>query len=159
MRNSFTLPHFPDAILEIETSIWTGQTKLFKDDVELERSTEKGKPFLVESDAGETIKIYPKVTFTELTPQLEIDGIKYSTQEKLPWYQNVLALLPMMLLIIIGGGGLGGGIGAIGWVLNFKTFKGDEPATIKYLKVIGISILSYVFYMLLAYLLVKMMER
>ncbi len=158
MKHPFALPHFPDAFLEIETSIWTGRTKLFKDGIELERSSEKGKPFFVESDAGEAIKIYPKATFTELTPLLEIDGIKYSTQEKLPWYQNVLALLPMMLLIIVGGG-LGGGIGAAGWILNLKTLKGNEPATTKYLKVIGISILSYVLYMLVAYLLAKMMER
>ncbi|MDR2283803.1 MAG: hypothetical protein LBE37_11365 [Sphingobacterium sp.] len=157
MKHPFALPHFPDAFLEIETSIWTGRTKLFKDGVELERSSEKGTPFLAESDAGETIKIYPKATFTELTPQLDIDGIKYSTQEKLPWYQNVLALLPMMLLIIVGSG-LGGGIGAVGWILNLKTFKGDEPSATKYLKVIGISILSYVLYVLIAYLLVKMME-
>ncbi len=157
MRHSFTLPKFPDAVLEIETSIWTGRTKLFKDGVELERSSEKGKPFLAESDAGETIKIYPKAAIMELTPQLEIDGIKYSTQEKLPWYQNVVALLPMLLIFV--GGGLGGGIGAVGSILNLKTFKGDGPTTTKYLKVIGISILSYVLYVLVAYLLIKMLER
>ncbi len=157
MKHSFTLPQFSGAVLEIETSIWTGRTKLFKDGVELERSSEKGKPFLTESDAVETIKIYPKATITELTPRLEIEGIKYSTQEKLPWYQNVVALLPMLLIFV--GGGLGGGIGAVGSILNLKTFKGEEPITTKYLKVIGISVLSYVLYVLVAYLLVKILER
>ncbi|ERJ57225.1 hypothetical protein M472_00450 [Sphingobacterium paucimobilis HER1398] len=143
--------------MEIDTSVWTGRTSLFKDGVKLERSSEKGKPFLAESDAGELIKIYPKATLTELTPALEIDGIKYCTQTKLPWHQSVVALLPMLLIFV--GGGLGGGIGAVATMLNVKTFRGSESPITKYFKVIGISALSYVLYSLVAYLLIKMIER
>lgn len=155
MRNSFTLPHFPDSTLEIETSIWTGRSTLWKDGVELERSSESGKPFLAPTESGELYKMYPKPSFGELTPPLEIDGIKYSTAEKLPWYQYALSATPMLLVFL--GGGLGGGIGALGTIMNLKTFSSDESATIKYLKVIGISILSYMLYVLVAYLFVKMM--
>ncbi|WP_270087106.1 hypothetical protein [Sphingobacterium sp. SYP-B4668] len=155
MRKSFTLPHLPNSILEIETSIWTGRSKLWKDGVELERSSESGKPFLVPTESGEVHKMYPKPSLGQLTPPLEIDGIKYSTAEKLHWYQYALSALPMLLILL--GGGLGGGIGALGTIINLNTFSTDEPATMKYLKVIGISILSYVLYALVAYLFVKMM--
>lgn len=154
MRHSFTLPHFPESILEIETSLWTGALTLWKDGVELERSSESGKPFLAHTESGEVLKMYPKLSFAHLSPPLEIDGIKYNTAEKLPWYQYALSALPLLLGFI--GGGLGGFIGAIGTVLNLKTLSRDEPATLKYLKVIGISILSYVLYTLIIYLLAKM---
>lgn len=157
MRNSFTLPHFPDSTLEIETSIWTGRSTLWKDGVELERSSESGKPFLALSDSGDLYKMYPKPSFGELTPPLEIDGIKYSTAEKIHWYQYALSATPMLLVFL--GDGTGSGIGALGTVMNLKTFSTDEPVIMKYLKVIGISILAYVLYSLLAYLFVKMMER
>lgn len=143
MRNSFTLPHFPDSTLKIETSIWNERSPLWKDGVELERSSKSGKPFFALLDSGDLNRIYPKPSFGELTPLLEIDGIKYSTAEKLPWYQYVLSAKPILLVFL--GDGLRGGIGTLGTIMNLKTFISDEPVSMKYLKVIGMSILSYVF--------------
>lgn len=153
MRYPFTLPQFPDSTLEIETSIWTGRPTIWKDGVKLGRSVERGKPFLAEAASGEVYKIYPKQSFAAPLPALEIDGIKYDVRKKLAWYENVVALLPVLLVFI--GGGLGGGIGVVATVQNLKIFQTNDNALVKYAKVIGVSLLSYLLYILITYLIVK----
>lgn len=84
MNSQFTLPNFPDSNFEMEISFWTGKQILHKDKVLLERSTERGKPFLIPNHNGDILKAYPKATFPEIVPALEIDNIKYNVIEKLP---------------------------------------------------------------------------
>jgi len=150
MRQEFTLPQFPSSTFEIETSIWTGKSKLWKDGELFERSSDLGKPFLIFSESGELYKIYPKPSFPDLIPSLEINGIKYTIVEKLPWHQYALALLPMILIFI--GGGLGGAIGAVSSIYNLQVFRKEDSDIIKYLKVIAVSILAYIAYLVAAYL-------
>jgi len=78
MKHQFTLPSFPDSNFEIEVSFWTGKQTLYKDEVLVERSSEKGKPFLIPNHNGGILKAYPKATFPEIVPALEIDNIKHN---------------------------------------------------------------------------------
>src|SRR5690606_24134343 len=135
---------------EIEISIWTGKSKIWKDGELFERSSDKGKPFIIISESGELYRIYPKSSFPDLVPSLEINGIKHNIVEKLPWYQYALALLPMILIFI--GGGLGGAIGAVSTIYNLQIFRTTDSDIIKYLKVIAVSILAYIAYLVAAYL-------
>lgn len=94
MRNSFKLPYFPNSELEIETSIWTGRSRIWKDSIELDRSSENGKPFLADTDSGRFLKIFPKYVFGKLTPKLEIIGTSYTIKTKLAWYEYIITILP-----------------------------------------------------------------
>ena len=154
MKHSFTLPYFPHSNFEIETSLWTGKSKIWKDGELFERSSDQGKPFLIPSESGEVFKIYPKSSFPDLIPDLEVNGIKHAIVERLAWYQYAVALLPMILIFI--GGGLGGGIGAVSSIYNLQTFRTADSNVIKYVKVIAVSVLAYIVYLVAAYLLLEL---
>jgi len=156
MRQEFTLPQFPSSSFEIETSIWTGKSKLWKDGELFERSSDQGKPFLIFSESGELYRIYPKPSFPDLIPSLEINGIKHTIVEKLPWHQYALALLPMILIFI--GGGLGGAIGAVSSIYNIQIFRTEGSDILKYLKVIGITIFAYFSFLIISQLFVLLIN-
>lgn len=96
MRYQFTLPNFHNTYFEMKISTWLGKQILCKDDILVEQSTEKRKPFLTSDTNGNTLKVYPKTAIPEIVPDLEINNKKYTTVEKLPWYQMVFALLPLL---------------------------------------------------------------
>ncbi len=151
MKQTFELPDFPNSSFEIETSLWTGKTTLHKDNVKIDRSKEKGKPFLISKTNGDIVKAYPKSSFPEFIPTLEINGNKYQIVEKLQWFQYILGGLPILLLFV--GGAIGGAIGAVGSMVNFSIFRQDGPETLKYLKVIGVVIVSFSLYFILSALI------
>lgn len=154
MKYNFKLSDFPNSNFEMDTNIWTGKTKLFKDGMALEQSKEKGKPFLIATTSGTILKAFPKPTFPDLIPCLEIAGIKHSVVEALKWHQYLVGGLPMILLFA--GGALGGAIGAFASIFNFNTFRQQNANSIKYLKVAGISILAFVVYFVLSYFFLKL---
>lgn len=139
--------------MEIETSIWTGRPTLWIDGVSFEQSSEQGKPFIVPEESGQELKIYTKLSFGELIPKLLINGIVYNIVEKLHWYQYALAFLPMLLVFV--GGALGAAIGLNAAFLNLRIFRSGGPTRLMYLKVAGISLLSYAVYLLVTYLITR----
>ena len=156
MRHKFQLTDFPDSNFEIETSIWTGKSKLLKDDVHVEQSKEKGKPFLIPKGNGELIKAFAKSSFPDFVPTLEINGIKNQVVEKLKWFQYVLGGLPILLVFV--GGAIGGVIGAVGAITNFNIFRQEGSEASKYLKVIGIVFAAFVLYFILATFIFELIE-
>lgn len=150
MKYTFTLPHYPNSTFELETSIWTGKSKLWKDGELFERSSDKGKPFIIISESGEVHRIYPKPDLPDLIPTLEINGVKHRIVQRLPWYQYVLALSPILMLFI--GGALGAIAGLLTSLYNLQIFRTEGSDILKYLKVIAVSILAYIAYLVAAYL-------
>ncbi|WP_445735078.1 hypothetical protein [Mariniflexile sp.] len=148
MKHTFQLQDFPNSNFEIETSILTGKSKLLKDNVQVEQSKEKGKPFLIPNETGELIKAFPKQSFPDTVPTLEINGVKNHIVLKLKWFQYVLGGLPILLLFI--GGAIGGAIGALGSVANFNIFRQEGSEPLKYLKVAGVILATYTLYFVLA---------
>ncbi|MEJ5145371.1 hypothetical protein [Sphingobacterium sp. MYb388] len=149
MNHQFTLPDFPDSNFEIEVSFWTGKQTLYKDEVLVERSSEKGKPFLIPDNNGDIVKAFPKSAFPDIIPVLQINNLKYNIVEKLKWYQAVLAVMPFSI-VFIGGGALGGGIGAVAFMLNLQLLRNDDNGNLKYLKAIGVIIAAFAIYFLLS---------
>lgn len=156
MKRNFTLPHFSESNLALETSMLTGRVKLWKDGEQYIRSSDHGRPFHILADNGELYQIYPKRSFFEPVPSLEINGITYDIVEKLPWYKYALAFVPMILIFI--GGGLGGAIGAVGSTFNLEMFRRDLPQGIQYFAVIGISVLAYITYLVLGTLILRLFD-
>ncbi|HLS95017.1 MAG TPA: hypothetical protein VK017_05610 [Sphingobacterium sp.] len=107
MNYQFTLPDFPDSTFEMQTSVWTGRSKLFQGGILVSRANESGRPFLITAASGDTVKAYPKPRYMDVVPVLEIDGIQYDVVEKLTWYQYVICCVPLLLIFF--GGALGGG--------------------------------------------------
>lgn len=153
MKHKFTIPNLPDSNFEIEVSFWTGKQTLYKDNEPVQQSTEKGKPFLIPDNNGGIVKAYPKASFPEIVPALEIDNIKYNVIEKLPWHQSALSLLPMLLVFT--GGGIGGGIGAVASLYNMQLLRDNRPGIGKYLKVIGVTCAAAALYFALAIVIKK----
>lgn len=155
MKYNFTLPDFPVSVFEIEVSIWTGKSNLYMDNNLLKQSTEKGKPFLIPTTDGEYVKAFSKPSYLDMVPALEINGVKNQIVEKLKWYQYTLALLPVLLIFV--GGAIGGGVGITAALINLNIFRIEgEAKGIKYLKVIGVVLLAYLIYFLVAFFLLKM---
>ncbi|WP_338813336.1 hypothetical protein V9L05_18400 [Bernardetia sp. Wsw4-3y2] len=154
MKYKFQLPNFPNSIFEIEKSIWTGKSKLHKDNVLVERSKEKGKPFLIPTDSGQVVKAYPR-SASDFTPTLEIDGVKHHVASKLEWFQYVLGGLPMLLVIV--GGALGALIGMLGVYISYDIFR-QNSSTLSYLKVVGVIVASYFVYFVVAILITMLIQ-
>jgi hypothetical protein len=148
MKYKFQLPDFPNSNFEIESSIWTGKSKLLKDNVQVEQSKEKGRPFLIPIGTGDLIKAFPKHAFPDFVRTLEINGIKHQIVEKLKWFQYVLGGLPILLLFA--GGTIGGAIGAFGAFTNFNIFREEGSEASKYIKVIGVVLATYTLYFIIA---------
>ena len=144
MKHTFTLPEFPGSVFEIETSIWTGKSNLWMDEVPVEQSSEKGKPFLIRKADGGYVQAFPKPAFPELFPDLEINGTKHKIVEKLKWYQYALAALP--LLLVFAGGAIGGGVGMLGTIFGLQAFRQQGTELANYIKVIAIVVASYILY-------------
>lgn len=156
MKYNFTLPDFPNVSFEIESSIWTGKSKLTQNGVIVEQSKEKGKPFLIKTAEGLLIKAFPKNT-ADFSLTLEINGKKYRVAEKLKWYEYTIGALPILLLFV--GGMIGGAIGGGCMVINFSIFREDGTILSKYTKVIGITGLCYGVYFLVSTFLLGMFNR
>lgn len=149
----FKLPDFPNSNFALEVSIWTGRSKLFMNNQQLERSKEKGKPFLIPKGNNEFLKAFPKQSFPDLIPTLEVNGVKNNIAEKLKWFQYLLGGIPILLLFF--GGVLGAVIGVIATMTNYNIFRQEGILINKYLKVIGIIVSSLIIYLVLITLLQK----
>lgn len=149
-----TLYGYPNDTFEIEHSAMTGKVKITKNGVELKQSTEKGKPFLLIQENGVVEHLYVKGSFPDFAPFLELNGEKIEIVEKLKWYQYAIGGLPMLLIFV--GGLIGGGIGgSFRQPIIFRYFVGDNTEVMKYVKVIGITILGFVVYLVLSGLIVN----
>ena len=148
-----TLYGYPNDTFEIEHSAMTGKVKITKNGVELKQSTEKGKPFLLIQENGVVEHLYVKGSFHDFETFLELNGEKIEIVEKLKWYQYAIGGLPMLLIFV--GGLIGGGIGVGLSAYNFSVFRGDNTEVMKYVKVIGITILGFVVYLVLSGLIVN----
>ncbi|MGV8946461.1 MAG: hypothetical protein ACOH1N_08535 [Lutibacter sp.] len=147
MKHNFQLSDFPNSNFEIETSIWTGKSKLFMNNSEVKKSTEKGKPFLIPRADGSLALAFAKQSYPDLVPTLEIDGKINLIVEKLKWYEYIVGGLPIIL--IFAGGLIGGIIGVIASLTNFNIFRQEGNPILKYTKVIGVTGVSYLVYLLI----------
>jgi len=158
MTYNFALPMFPGSNFQMEKSNWTGKLKLFKDGVLLEQLNENGKPFLIPTDNGKMIKAFPK-TYHFYQFFLEIAGKRYYITKKYTWYEYVIGFLPIVLAAFGSGFlhspayvfmllfiGLGGSSLNISLILSL-----EEKSSIKYLKVIGVSVVCFFAYYLIIY--------
>lgn len=152
MKYDFKLADFPLNEFEMETSVWTGKSKLFQNGIAVTQSTEKGKPFLISGDDGQLIKAYPKGSFPDFAPVLVINGRKNRVVDKLKTIEYIVGAFPIVLLLI--GGVIGGAIGAAATVGNYTVFRLPESTASRYLKVVGISILAFVAYFMVAAIMI-----
>lgn len=141
MNSQFTLPNFPDSVFEMKYSTWFGVQSLYKDDQLVERSTEKGKPFLIPSKTGEILKAYPKAGFPNIIQALEINNIQHNIVEKLKWYHIALALLPFCWTF--NGGSVGIGIAVAAFITNIELLRDNTEGNTKYLKVICFTLAAF----------------
>lgn len=152
MKLSFLLADFPNAAFEIQTSVWTGKTRLFMNQQQLTVSKEKGNPFLIPIENKEFVKAYPIRSFPDAIPALKINNVQHDILEKLKWYEIAVCASPMCLILI--GGAIGGIMGALATNLNLAIFRNENNITLKYVKAIGIAVAAALVYTLIATLII-----
>jgi hypothetical protein len=152
MNSQFKLPDFPDSNFEMKYSTWFGEQTLYMDDLPLERSNEKGKPFLIPSHAGKILKAYPKAGFPNIVRALVIDSIQYRIVERLKWYDFAIALLPFCLVFIFKGNSISIGIAVAISISNLEILRNNNSQSMKYLKVIGLTVFAAAVYYLMSQL-------
>lgn len=152
MNHQFTLPNFPDSTFKMKYSTWFGIQTLHKDDLPIKRSNEKGKPFLIPTDTGEMGKAYPKSGFPDIVRSLEINNIRYNIVEKLKWYDFAIALLPFCLVFIFKGNSISIGIAVAISISNLEILRNNNSQSMKYLKVIGLTVFAAAVYYLMSQL-------
>lgn len=156
MKYNFLLHDFPGIQFEMEMSVWTGKSKLFKDGVQLEQSKEKGKPFLIITKEGMLVKAFPKQALPDMVPSLQINGTIYPIAEKLTWYEYTIGGLPLLLILF--GGLLGALIGGGSTMVCYNIFRQNGSGVSKYLKVSGVILVACLAYMSIAFFIVKLAE-
>lgn len=154
MKYYFTLPDVSDAIFELDQNLWTGKAELSCDEIPVERSAKKEKPFLIKTNDGAVVEAILKNSFPDMTLILEIAGKKYPITRKLQWYEYIIGGLPLLLVFI--GGLLGGAIGGGCTVVNYMILRGGGSQISKYLKVAGIIVACYCAYFLITSLFLNL---
>jgi hypothetical protein len=153
MKYEFQIPLFPNSIFQIEMLALTGKIKLIKDGIESERSKKPGKPFIIYKESGESVEAFPKQTFPDMFPTvLEINNVKYFTVKKLSIFEYILGGTPLLLLL---GGVTGAIIGYFALVVNYNIFRREGSQSLKIIKVIGIIVATYCFYLVLTLVMIN----
>jgi hypothetical protein len=132
----------------LDTNYITSKFKLFRNEIEIFQSLEKGKPYVITASDGSIHNAYHNITFSFTKNSITIIKKKW-IEKKIELHQKVLTLLP--ILLVFWGGILGAIIGLIGLVFNQKIFNSDNSKTTKILQSIGILISVMVLYSFIAY--------
>ncbi len=108
----------------------------------------KPRQFVLQrSDGGETIVQLHRSFFSLLdpVPQLRIDNKVISVATPLKWYELIWIAWP--ILLVFWGGAVGGLLGALALVTNFRVFRSDKSSVFKYTASGVISLLAITFYL------------
>jgi hypothetical protein len=155
MRFKFKLQEEGSPEIEIEKSFF-GKVKVYYNEKEAERLNEKGKPFLIRMGDGKEKKIFVQDVYFDYVPKVIVDGKEINLARKLIWYEYLLGGIP---LILISGGMIGALIGILGVYLNFMVMRARSFTAIKALYVAGITIFSFLLYLVIALTLQSLIGR
>lgn len=157
MTYNFKLSDYPNDSFRMNISFWTGKSELYMNRTAIEQLKEKGKPFLIPQPKGDGfVKAFPKPSFPDFVPHLEINGEKKFIAPKLSLIQYAIGAIPICLLFL--GGFLGGIVGVPAALINFHIFRNKETETTKYLKVSGVIVVAYVLYYIITLLFFKLIR-
>jgi len=87
---------------------------------------------------------------------LQIEDKKYKLATTLKWHEYIIGGIPF--IVCLSGGAIGGAIGALASFSNYTFFRGNESTTNKYMKVIGVNILCFLFYFFVAGLIYNLIH-
>jgi hypothetical protein len=96
--------------LEVRTSFWGG-ISVQADGVNLARSKQKGRPFLVPMRDGQSKAVRFREKLPDFSLVARVDGKEIRVVPPLPLWGYFFIVLPLLLIFI--GGGLGGAVGAL----------------------------------------------
>ncbi len=114
--------------LQIHISLF-GVIKLYHNGNEIQRSKEKGKPYIISKVDGTISRITFKAGF-DVVPIMYVDGQVISLAPKSPIYVYIFSFLP---LILLSGGLLGGLLGGASVAINMGIFRSQMPTVAKIL--------------------------
>lgn len=138
-------------IVTIKKSFWTGKISVYTNGREEKQLDIKGKPFLIRKANGSSVKMYVKNNMLDPVPRVTVKDKEIELVKKLPSYAYALSVLPLGLLFV--GGFIGAILGFLGVAINFRLFRTQYKTPLKVLITVGVSVSSFVVYILFAYLI------
>jgi hypothetical protein len=125
--------------------LWTGRTRLFADDREVPRLPGRPRRFhlLSGDDASAEILLKPR-GYVDPAPRVFIDGTELSVVRDLKWYEYVVGLLPVLLVFF--GGFIGGALGALGAITNFRVLRSHAKVGWKIVGILAVTFASAAVY-------------
>ncbi|HEX7117840.1 MAG TPA: hypothetical protein VF212_03585 [Longimicrobiales bacterium] len=121
MQWFFRLPGTQAPLLRLERSPWTGRVRMYANGREVKRVKRKGRPFVIELADGTTREVFIKARGLDYLPRVMSAGKEIYLDRRLTWFEWLLGGLPFLL--VVNGGALGGGLGAVGLMLNLRVLR------------------------------------
>jgi hypothetical protein len=146
---AFQLPNYPDTIIEVSRSYWTGRIFVWVNGQPAEKEGGLSRAFLIPLPDGVTKKLEVDRGGFDYIPRVYVDGNRIEIGRKLKWYELILGGLPLLMVF---GGALGGLCGAIAFTVNFRVLRSDKKAIYKGLTIAGVTALSVIIYFVLAFI-------
>jgi hypothetical protein len=141
MKYPFEIPSIPGAKFELDQSTMTGKMTLTMNGETVPQTKDKEKAFLIPGPQGNVIKAIPKYNGLTTSLSLLVDGKTIVVSDGLQWYELVFGFIPIALVSV--GGAIGGGIGALGMVINMQVMRRPEPLPARIVISLGISALCF----------------
>lgn len=154
---SFQLPDYPDTIIEVSKSFWTGKPSVWVNGQPAKKEGELSRAFLIPLPEGITKKLEVDRGGFDYIPRVYIDGQRIEIGRKLEWYEQILGGIPLLMVFV--GGALGALCGVIGFTANYKILRSDKSAIYKGFAIAGITALSVIAYYGLVVILQLIMNR
>ena len=134
--------------IEITNSFWTGRKKIVFQGQCLNRTKEKGKPFILNMKDGIQKKIYVYGLYPDLVHKIKIDDKEIIIEKAFTPVEYIGACLPLLLLLI--GGALGGFIGGAAASINIRLLRTKQSKFIKFLQIFGITVVAIILFLISA---------
>jgi hypothetical protein len=141
----FRVPQDPGVEVTVDNT-WV--TKVRANGQDLQRASEKGRPYLIPTPDGTVRRMVLKASFLDPAPKAIIDGTVVAIAKPLTWPQYALGALPLALIFF--GGAIGGVIGAVGAMQNINILRSERTTTAKAGLVVAISVASLIAYLVVA---------
>jgi hypothetical protein len=122
----------------VDLNALTGKSTLTVGGVPAE-GRRRGQYLLPTADGG-TVEARVRTTLLDPYPVLHINGAKHRTGPATPMALRLLGLLPLLLVTV--GGALGGGLGALGAIVNLAVQRSSQSTAVK--AVIMVAVLAAV---------------
>lgn len=148
-----TIEGFTGQTIEMVPPGLLSPAKLLVNGAPAPKGPKMGQMLLRRADGREVVAKWKLQMLGTDIPNLEVDGKVIRIVPPLKWYEFTWAGIPILLLFI--GGAVGGGVGAVGTIMNVKIFRSSMPAIAKYFLALLVFAMAMLLWLIIVTLIVS----